>query len=280
MKPVLVGMFLMPVAILLIIVAFLGTEKTEDTDIVSSLDPSDHPVYSKYEFGEGDNVIDFGIQPLEIPPGIISEAMRRDATLRDSLSQLGLEIKFHPFLKGADINFFLKRGDVEAVMAGDMPTLTASATHDVIVVSLTKQGFNSIVAREQMLLTALRGRRIGYAFSSNAHYSLLEALADAGLGENDVHLVPMDVTQMPDALAAREVDAFSAWEPMPAIAIARPDGFVAIHRTLSTSYMYFARLFAEKHPEAVCNIVASQPRSMAWMRQSKRNFLVACGWTL
>lgn len=268
------------VVVLLIIIVRFRTGKIETVSGISSPDMSDHPIYSKYEFGEAANIIDIGIQPLEIPPGVISEAMRRDTVLEDALSELGLEARFHPFLKGADINFFLRRGDMEAVFAGDMPTVTAAATLDVVVVTLTKMGFNSIVAREHMLLKNLRGKRIAYAFGSNAHYSLLEALANAGLTENDVRLVPLDMIEMSDALARKEIDAFSAWEPTPAAALARSDDFVTINRTLSTSYMYFARSFAEKHPEAARQIMASQLRSMTWMQRQRQNLLQACRWAL
>ena len=152
------------VVVLLIIIVRFRTGKTETVSDISPPDMSHHPIYSKYEFGKTDNIIDIGIQPLEIPPGVISETMQRDTVLRDALSELGLKARFHPFLKGADINFFLRRGDMEVVFAGDMPTVTASTTLDVVVVTLTKMGFNSIVARDHMLLENLRGKRIAYAF--------------------------------------------------------------------------------------------------------------------
>lgn len=275
----LIGVLLL-VVVLLIITVRHRTGKIETVPDVSPPDMSDHHIYSKYEFGKTDNIIDIGIQPLEIPPGIISETMLRDTVLEDALSELGLEARFYPFLKGTDIDFFLRRGDMEVIFAGDMPTVIASTTLDVIVVTLTKMGFNSIIVREHMLLENLRGKRVAYAYGSNAHYSLLEALANAGLTEKDVRLVPLDMIEMSDALFRREIDAFSAWEPTPAAALARPDGFVAIHKTLSTSYMYFARSFAEKNPEAARQIVASQLRSMKWLQREKQNLLQACRWAL
>ncbi len=86
--------------------------------------------------------------------------------------------------------------------------------------------------------------------------------------------------QVADALARGEIDAFSAWEPTPTIALARSDGLVSIHRTISTSYLYLARRLVEKHPEAVRLIVASQLRGMTWMQQRRQNLLDACRWTL
>lgn len=281
MKTKLAAIVMVSVALLGIAIMFLRTEKMNNTPTaLAPLDLSDHPIYKDYVFGETDNIVNMGIQPLEVPPGVIAETMRRDAVLRESLSDQGLQIRFHPFLKGADINFFLQRGDIAVAMGGDMPTITAAVTSDVVIVTLTKLGPNSIVAREHMMVTDLRGKRVAYAFGSNAHYSLLGALADADLGEKDVHLIPLDVTSMPDALVKGEIDAFSAWEPTPTAALSRSDGLAVIHSAFSTSYMYFTRRFVEDHPEATRLIVASQLRGMRWMRWRKSNLLDACEWAL
>jgi len=66
------------------------------------IDLSNHPIYSQYEFGEGTNIIDFGAQPLWVPTCLITETMRRDTILMKTMSELGLKIRFHFFLKGAD----------------------------------------------------------------------------------------------------------------------------------------------------------------------------------
>lgn len=124
--------------------------------IISEPDLSLHPIYSSYNFSHENNVIDIGIQPLWIPPGIITEAMKRDAVLQRTLSEYGMELRFNAFLKGADVNFFLKRGDLEIATAGDMPMLTASASYDTTVTSLIQYGYSSIVARQHMLVPELR----------------------------------------------------------------------------------------------------------------------------
>ncbi len=272
----LVGAFLLAGVILLITIFFLTTGKVKESHTVSAPDLSNHPIYSSYDFGQDDNIIDFGIQPLGVPIGVLSEAMKRDIVLRKALSDQGLKLRFHPFLKGADVNFFLRRGDLEVALGGDMPALTACAASGVLIVTLTKQGFTSIVAHRSMLIRELRGKRIGYPFGSNAHYALLQVLSSAGLGETDVHLIRLNVNEMPDALAKGELDAFAAWEPIISIALTTYDDFVAIHRSLSTSYLYFSRSFAERYPEVVRQIAASQVRSMAWMRHQKTNLFDTC----
>ncbi len=249
--------------VLLMAVAVPRSGDNAEAPSVSVPDLSDHPIYSKYQFSEEDNVVEIGIQPLWVPTCIVAEAMRRDAVLQEALAQEGLEIRFHPFLKGADVNFFLRRGDLEAGIGGDMPALTAAASFDVLVAGLMQHGFCAVVAGRHMPMEGLRGKRIAYAFGSNAHYALLQALSSAGLEEADVRLIPLEVDQMPDALADGSIDAFSAWEPTPTIALTRFRNQVVIHRSLSSGYLYFSRSLAESRPKASAAWCGSQS-SPSW----------------
>ena len=263
--------------ILIIIIVLFRMDKIETPPVVSPPDLSDHPIYSKYEFGETDKIIDLGIQPLSLTISVIAEAMKRDAVLNAALSELGLEIRFHPFSKGSDENFFLHQEKLDAAMVCDMSALAEAAVSNIVVVAQNKLGFNSIVARRPMQIRDLKGKRIGYPFGSNAHSNILQFLSSEGLREKDVHLVNLNVNEMPDALAQGKIDAFVAWEPTPTIALAISDDFVIIHRALASTYLYFHRSFADQHPEAARHIIASQLRSIAWMKREKQNLLAVCG---
>lgn len=243
------------------------------------LELSSHPVYSSYRFGSNNKVIDIGTQPLFLP-GVISEVMKRDETLKSVLAEHGVEVRFHSFLKGADVNFFLARGDLEAGIGGDMPTLVACANSYVLVTSLIDQHFVAMVARQTMMIPELKGKRVGYAYGSQAHYTLLEALASEGLGEDDVTMVLMDVDSMPDALHDGSIDAFSAWEPTPAIAMSKYPDLVPIGRTLTTGYLYFSGQFTDNSPEFTRLVVASQLRAMMWITASAENLRMASSWAL
>ena len=240
---------------------------------------SNHPVYRHYQFGDSYKVIDIGTQPLFLP-GVISEVMKRDTILKSELAEVGVEARFHSFLKGADVNFFLARGDLEAGIGGDMPTLMACANSSVSVTSLIDQHFVAIVARKSMMVSELKGKRIGYGFGSNAHYALLEALASEGLGPGDVSLIPMDVNDMASSLESGSIEAFSAWEPTPTIVLHKHPEFVSIRRVLTTGYLYFSEPFKQSSPQIVRLIVASQLRAMAWIIASDENLLAASTWTL
>ncbi len=265
--------FLIAGVIILIIIVIMKSGSKKAISIVAKSDLLTHPIYSKYQFNNTDKIINIGTQPLYLPSGLISETMKRDRILRKALLNLGLELKYFPFLKGDDVNFFLKHKALDGGIGGDMPAITAAATMDVVIPVLIQQGFISILARRPMLLAELRGRPIGYAFGSNAHYALLKALSSENLTESEVDLIPMDTPEMADALSSKKVDAFSAWEPTPAIALKKHPDFVVIHRVLTTGYLYYLRPFYEKNQEALLHIIAAVFRSLRWMRNERENLL-------
>lgn len=245
-----------------------------------SPDLAAHPLYSKYEFGKKENVIDFATQPLAAPVGVIAEVMQRDKILKKALSGKGAEVRFHPFLKGSDINYFLKRGDIDFAMAGDLPTIMLASGFDISIVGLAKQGASSLVSKKRLLPEEFRGKRIGYPEGSSAHYGLLIALASAGLKESDVKLVPMEINKLAGALARDEVDAFSAWEPTPSAALAKHKEFVVIQKFINSSYLFEGRTFAERYPEETSHIVASFVRALRWMKKDEKNLVRAAEWTM
>lgn len=239
-----------------------------------------HPIYSKYEIDKSNTIINFGIQPLWIPTNLICETMKRDLILKEKLHKYGMSINWYSFLKGDDVNLFFKNRSLDVGIAGDMPAISAASDIEIVIPSLTQQGFISIVAKEQMLISGLKGKRIGFAFGSNAHYALLSILEHANLKEEDVDLVALDVSEMPEALERGEIDAFSAWEPISSIAIKNSDNFVKIYKCLSSGYLYFNKEFAVKHRKAVKHIIAAEIRAIFWLQKFKKNILRACKWTI
>ena len=270
-------MLLLTLFMCLISLSACQQQESAQSSQVEQQDLTKHPIYSKYDFGHDETVIDIGVQPLWLPTNIIVEAMKHDAILQENLKALGMRVRFHDFAKGSDVNFFLQRGDLDAAISGDMPTLVAAASGDVLVASMIQQGFVSIVAKNQMLLTELRGKRIAYAPGSNAHYALMNALSSTGIELSELQLIPLDVSQMGAALKRDEIDLFAAWEPTPSIAVSEQNAKV-VYRSLSTGYLYFSRAYAKRHPETARQIIASEIRSMGWLNASRNNIYTAIEW--
>jgi sulfonate transport system substrate-binding protein len=272
------------VVILIMIGTFLGShffsgkKKVENASVEKESVLLNHPIYSKYAFENSEKIINIGIQPLYSPTGLISEAMKRDLILKKALVNLGLEIKFYPFLKGNDVNIFLENKDLDIGIGGDMPTISAAAKMDVIIPLTVQQGFVSIISNNNILASKLRGKRLAYPFGSIAHYVMLDMLVSEGLSELEVDLVPMAVPDLSNALERKEIDVFSAWEPISTMALKEHETFKVIYQQMAAGYMYFLKDFYKMHPEATLHIIASVKRAFNWMIKSKKNLRKASKW--
>jgi hypothetical protein len=235
-------------------------------------------IYAGYHFDRAPNVLSFGIQPLWIPTCVIWEEMARDPQLRIDLRRAGCRLDAFAFFKGQDVNDFLRDGKLQGGIGGDLPALKAATEFDVRIVSLIQQGPCSIIAREAIPLSRLRGRRIGYAPGSNANYTLLRVLREQGLRPTDVRLVPLEVIEMAGALAAGRIDAFSAWEPAATLALLDHPDFEVLERTDSRGFLYFRRSFYERYPAVVRAMVAAEVRALRWLGTNDKNVYIASGW--
>ena len=241
--------------VLLIISAFTiflyytsGKQENEMSSLANQADLQNHPIYSIYEYNQNDAKINIGFQPLYLPTGIIFEVIKRDRILQDALKLLGKEIIFYPFLKGADVNYFLKQKKIVGGVGGDMPALSAASDSDIIIPVILQKGNVSIISDKPMLTKNMKGKRIGYPIGSISHYFLLKLLEDARIEDDEVELIPLDVALMIKALNNNEIDLFSAWEPIVASALKHNPEFFITFRKTSTGYLYFSKEFAAKNP--------------------------------
>lgn len=246
----------------------------------SEPDLASHPVYATYQFGKEGKVADFGTQPMAVPVGVISAVMQHDQILKKALAERGWELRIHDFLKGPDINFFLQRGDIDFAVAGDWPTITFAASHDITVVGLAKQGFSAIVSKKFSRMEQLKGKRISVTLNTTAHYGLLVALKNAGLKDTDVTLVPTEINKVGEALAQGRVDAFAAWEPIVSNTLRTHPELKVMQRFLNNSYLYFSKDFLKRNPETAELLIAAYIRALRWMRQDDDNLIRAVAWNL
>ncbi len=234
--------------------------------------------YEGYRFGD-DSVLDLGSQPLTLPEGAVAELLSRDQTLGERLAMAGMELRVHPFFKGKDIAGYLATKRLDGGIFADMPTLTALATGNFVAVAQLKQGFASIISKRAMLVHDLKGRRVATGVGSAAHFALLSALESEGLSERDIKLVPMEVSEMAKALDNESIDAFSAWEPTPAMAMAQHPEWHLINKGVSYGFLCLRREFVAQHPEQVRELAAAVARACMWMRLPGHLDQVS-GWTI
>lgn len=255
------------IALVLLALAFPGISCAEE-------------YFERYGLAPASAPVDLGVQPLGVPSGVISAVMRRDRILKKALVDAKQPLKAHPFLRGADMVALLADRRLEAALLGDMPTILAASTANVWVVGLVKQTSTAIVAKGDVQVGGLAGKRIAYVASSSAHHTLLQGLASAGLNDSQVKLVALRIDEMPDALERGDVDAFAAWEPAPSIALANNDRNRIVFRGLSTDYFVIERDFEKRSPETARHIAAGFFRAIEWMRRSQGNLDRAAHWIM
>lgn len=240
-----------------------------------------HPAYSSYDFGDPDKVIVLGSQPLGVLHSVVPEIMKRDKILAEALSALALELRILPFYNGPDINHFMEKGYVDIAMAGDFPTLTIASSSDVELVAIVKRDRASVVSHSQCTtLRDLKNKRVGFPAGTSSHLGLLVVLEASGLEESDVKMVPMKVEELTAALVSRKIDAFAAWEPIPASAIASNKNLKRISDFLNTDFIYWTTQFAQDQPEAARHILAAYLRALGWLNASENNLTEGAKWSL
>jgi sulfonate transport system substrate-binding protein len=221
-----------------------------------------------------------GLQPLGYPAAMIGALLRRDRILKRRLSELGEPLATFAFPRGSDMIGRFADGRLDAGLLGDMPTIILATQAPVAIAGLAKLSATAIVAHQDGWLASIKGKRLAYIPGSSAHYTLLQALASVGLSERDVTLVELAIDDMPAALAQRQIDAFAAWQPAPAIALASDPQARVVFRSLSFDYFVFSRRFVERSPEAADQLLAALVRALEWLRISRRNIETAAHWAM
>ncbi len=220
--------------------------------------------YEGYTF-HNDRRINFGIQPMWVPASAIIEVMKRDEELLASLKKYGYEIRWYDFSSGNDVNQFIKSGKLHGGIGGDMPALTLAAEMDIRIVSIIQYGACSIISRGLKSISNLEGKKIGYSRGSNAHFLLANSLSIMKIDLSKAGLVDMNVHEMPQKLMNGEIDAFSAWEPAPAIALKMDPGLTRTAKGYTLGFMYFSGSFFDAHAPLVREMALAQARAMKWM---------------
>lgn len=220
-------------------------------------------------------------QPLASPGGALGATLQRDRVLRQSLERLGFSLEMVAVKDGGEAVKLLASGGAAVATMGDMPLLKAAGGLQLYAIALMKQNYASVVGPKGLLPIDLKGKRIGNNFGSSGHFALMKTLAGSGLSESDALLVPLEVTEMEEALLQGRIDAYAAWAPTPEMTLAHyPDRFAAIGRQKSVGFMVAAKPLADRHPELPNLLAAALVRAMNWFGKEGKALELAAGWNL
>jgi ABC-type nitrate/sulfonate/bicarbonate transport system substrate-binding protein len=209
----------------------------------------------------------------------------------------GLDVEIaRPYATGVDALNALQAGESEIVQVG-VPMIGAVLRGmDLVALgnysgNATKLGSDAtmaLIARDDSGikkgdLASLKGKRIAASFGTINHLYILALLEKAGLTPQDVTLVNTPPPDMTVALLAKGIDAFSAWDPWPIVALKDVPGAIEVIRGGDViSYLGFnvaTRPWVEKNGETIEKFLAALSEADKWMRANpKQAAQIATRW--
>lgn len=241
----------------------------------TKVDPS---LYAEYRFSRDDKVLDFGTQPYGVmTTSTIIEYMFHDPILKEELEAKGFSLREHKFLKGSDLNQYMRSGDLEIGVSGDMPAIRIACEGKVGLLSAFK-GEVAIVSKDIREVEGLKGKKVGYAYGSNAHYFLLRTLDNYKIPFSKIKLLPMDITHMSEMLNRNVIDAYATWEFTPPTTMRMIQNKVTVSKGITHSFFYLRKEILAKHPEIAYLLLASQIRAMNWLSTDEKNGHIMADW--
>lgn len=134
--------------------------------------------------------------------------------------QLGVKVKIVKFDSGKDVNTALAAGSIDVSELGSNPTALGignGLNYDVIYIGDIIGSAESLVVKNNANVNSvsqLKGKKIAVPFASTSHYSLLNALKQAGLKESDVKLLDLELNDIHAAWKRGDIDAAYVWYPV------------------------------------------------------------------
>lgn len=146
----------------------------------------------------------------------------------------GLKPKSTLFASGRLVLEALAGGHVTIGTAAETPVVFANINNVPVRVIGTMnryECFDVVASKDIKSITELKGRKIGYAQGTNAHYYLFKLLEKAGLKLSDVTAVSLSPGDFVSSLSNGAIDAFIWTEPHQSQAAALPGERFHVIRT-------------------------------------------------
>lgn len=216
---------------------------------------------------------------------------------RGFFEKYGLDVTIaRPYATGVDALNALQAGESEIVQVG-VPMigavlrgmdLVALGNYSGSATQLGSDATMALIARADSGITkgdlkTLKGKRIAASFGTINHLYILALLEKAGLTPNEVTLVNTPPPDMTVALLAKGIDAFSAWDPWPIVALKDVPGAIEVIRggdvIAYLGYNVALRSWITKNGASIEKFLAAVSEADQWMRANpKAAAQVATRW--
>lgn len=157
----------------------------------------------------------------------------------------GWTIEWRVFDSGTDVIAALASGDVKVAELGSSPLAIAASQGvdlQMFMVSYAIGESESLIAHNGSGIEKvedLAGKRVAVPVGSTAHYSLMGAIAHAGLKETDVTIMSMPPDQIAAAWDQGTVDAAFIWPPVQTNILKTGTRIVGANQTAEWGYPTF-----------------------------------------
>ena len=199
----------------------------------------------------------------------------------------GTKVEWKLFDSGGAVNEAVAAGSVDIGLAGSSPVsrgLSQPLPYEVPWIHDVIGKAEALVVKEDITSIAqLKGKKVATPLASTSHYSLLAALADAGLSAKDVKVVDAEADDIYAAWTRGDIDGAYVWNPNLA-KIAKDGGHVLVSsedlaKEGKTTYdlAVVTKDFAGKYPNVVKTWVAQQDRAVKLYRSDPDAAATAVG---
>ena len=190
----------------------------------------------------------------------------------------GWTIEWRKFDSGADVIAAMASGDVKVGELGSSPLAIATSQGvdlQMFMFSYAVGQAESLIAHNGSGITSLadlKGKRVAVPVGSTAHFSLMGAIAHAGLKETDVTIMSMKPDQIAAAWEQGTIDAAFIWPPVQNEILKTGTRIVGANQTAEWGYPTFNAWvanteFATAHKaELVAFAKAMDAANMAYLK--------------
>lgn len=218
-----------------------------------------------------------------------ADISRQRGVLAKKMKAKGYKIVFKEFQDGAALMTALKSGNINYARLGDTPPVVNQAAGlDLVYIgagAAKSYGTGILVKKNSSIksLADLKGKRIAYAKGTAAQFTIIQALAKAGLSINDVKLVNMDQSAASVAFAKGNVDAWVTWDPYTATAEVQQNAKLltnAVGLAKNRDFVVSTRAYATKHTTLSKYLISYMGQDMTWARTHHKQLIAMLSKTL
>ena len=174
----------------------------------------------------------------------------------------GWKIDWRKFASGTDVIAAMASGDVNVAELGSSPLAIAASQGvdlELFMIAEVIGSAESLIVRNGSgieKIEDLKGKRIAVPIGSTAHFSLMGAIAHAGLKPGDVTIMNMPPDQIAAAWQQDAIDAAFIWEPVQSKILENGKNLVSGTDTTEWGYPTFDgwvvnKAFAEKNHDSM-----------------------------